>query len=76
MYIIGGSDSPTDNMGITYEVITVNLRTGEVGEAEDAIHAVNVPIATSSQNRIAVCGGKQRDAIQNYCQVYSPKNDE
>ncbi len=50
---------------------TVNLKTGEVGEAEDTLHAANVAAAASSLTRIALCGGKTPTAILNHCQMYS-----
>ncbi len=75
VYIMGGSCNPNDEDGISYEVMTVNLRTGDVGQVEDTIHGTNAPAAASSLNRIALCGGESGKRSLNYCQVYSPKHD-
>ncbi len=72
---MGGSCDPDDEDGISYEVMTVNLRTGEVGQVEDSIYGINVPAAASSLNRIALCGGESSGRSLNYCQVYSPRNN-
>ncbi len=71
-YIIGGSTNPSDSSATSYEVTTVNLKTGEVGDAADILHATNVAAAASSLTRITLCGGKTPTAILNHCQVYSP----
>ncbi len=70
---MGGSLDPADDDGVSYEVMTVNLKTGDVDEAEDTIYAINGPAAASSFNRIALCGGKLCKRRLNYCQVYSAK---
>ncbi len=75
-YIIGGSTNPSDSNATSYEVTTVNLKTGEVGEAEDTLYATNVAAAASSLTRIALCGGKTPTAVLNHCQVYSPDRNE
>ncbi len=75
-YIIGGSTNPNDNEAISYEVTTVNLKTGEVGQAEDTIYATNIATAASSLTRIALCGGNVAEKLLNYCQMYSPERDE
>ncbi len=73
---MGGTCDPDDDYGISYEVMTVNLKTRDVGEAEDAIHGTCAPAAASSLNRIALCGGESSNRSLNYCQVYSPKYDK
>ncbi len=70
---MGGSCDPDDKDGISYEVMTVILETGDVGQAEDTIFGTNVPAAASSVNRIALCGGESASNSLNYCQVYSQK---
>ncbi len=75
IYIIGGSCSPRDDNTLTYEVITVNLSTGEVSEAEDVIHAVFRAGCASSFNRIVICGGAQPSGPARFCQLYSPKSN-
>ncbi len=75
VYIMGGSCDPDDENGISYEVITVNLKTGSVGEVEDTIHGTNVPAAASSLNRIALCGGESSCCSLRCCQVYSPRRN-
>ncbi len=60
----------------TYEVTTVDLKTNQVGEASDILHAPLVPSVVASPNRIVVCGGLCRQHVVNYCQVYSPQTDE
>ncbi len=57
-YIIGGSTDPSDSEAVSYEVTMVNLKTGEVGQAKDTLHATHAAAAASSLTRIAVCGGK------------------
>ncbi len=74
-YIIGGSTNPRDNDATSYEVTTVNLKTGKVGEAEDTLHATNVATAASSLTRIALCGGDTTSEVLNHCQMYSPARD-
>ncbi len=59
----------------TYEVITVDRRTREVGEAADRLYATVMPGVMTSYNRIIVCGGMFQGRIRNYCQVYSPQED-
>ncbi len=61
---------------MSYEVVTVNKKTGHVGEAADTIHATNAAAATSSLTRIALCGGKTANGMLNHCQMYSPNRDE
>ncbi len=61
--------------GVSYEVITVNIKTGVVGKASDALHATNSTAAASSLQRIALCGGDIADETRNYCQMYSPERD-
>ncbi len=73
VYIMGGSADPDDEDGISYEVMTVNLRTGDVGQIDDTIYGVTVPAAASSLNRIVLCGGESGKRRLNCCQVYSPK---
>ncbi len=60
----------------TYEVNTVDLKTKEVGEASDILHATLLPAAAASSNRIIVCGGFCHHQIVNFCQVYSPQTNE
>ncbi len=60
----------------TYEVITVNLKTREIGEAADVPYAVILPGVAASPNRIIACGGMYRHHELNRCQVYSPKTNE
>ncbi len=60
----------------TYEVNTVDLKTKEVGEASDILHASLLPGVGTSPNRIVVCGGICRQQVADYCQVYSPQTDE
>ncbi len=72
---MGGSCDPDDVRGISYEVMTVNVKTGDVGQVEDSIYGTNVPAAASSLNRIALCGGESFGSSLDYCQVYSPRND-
>ncbi len=76
VYIMGGNTEPGAHDGQTYEVITVDLKSGDVGEAEDTLKATSAPAAASSLNRIALCGGRMRVHIEKYCQVYSPKEDK
>ncbi len=71
-YIIGGSTDPSDREAMSYEVTTMNIKTGKVGQAEDTLHATNVAAAASSLTRIAICGGKGGSGPLNYCQMYSP----
>ncbi len=61
---------------MSYEVITVNLKSGEVEQASDTIYATNASAAASSLHRIALCGGKAASVAHNYCQMYSPGRDE
>ncbi len=61
---------------MSYEVTTVNLKTGDVGEAADTRHATNVATAASSLTRIALCGGKTATDFLHHCQMYSPERDE
>ncbi len=61
---------------MSYEVTTVNLKTGDVGEAADTIHATNDAAAASSLTRIALCGGKAASGMLNHCQMYSEERDE
>ncbi len=75
MYIIGGSCSQTAEYNQTYEVITVDLNTGKVSEAEDVIHAVFQSGCASSFNRIVICGGLQGSRVVRFCQLYSPKTN-
>ncbi len=62
--------------GATYEVNTVDLKTKEVGEVSDILHAPLKPGVGASSNRIVVCGGFCRQQVADYCQVYSPLSDE
>ncbi len=75
-YIFGGSSEPADAKGVSYEVITVNLKTGDVGQASDTLYATNAAAAASSLHRIALCGGDDTGVVRNYCQIYSPDKDE
>ncbi len=61
---------------MSYEVITVNLKTREVGQASDTIRATNATAAASSLHRIVLCGGNNDRVVRDYCQMYSPKRDE
>ncbi len=72
---MGGSTIPNDNKGVVYEVMTVNLTTKEVGEAADTIEGVSEPAATSSFNRIVLCGGEREGKPLKCCQIYSPRSD-
>ncbi len=54
-------------------MISVNIDTGEVSEAEDALHPVTYGGSASSLNRIVTCGGLQQSGLANFCQLYSPK---
>ncbi len=74
-YIIGGSTDPHDSDAISYEVTTVDIKTGKVGQAEDTLHATNAAKAASSLTRIALCGGKTGTNELNFCQMYSPLRD-
>ncbi len=40
-YIFGGSTEPDDEGGVSYEVITVNLKRGDVGQASDTPYPTN-----------------------------------
>ncbi len=75
-YIIGGSTDPHDSDAISYEVTTVDTKTGELGQAKDTLHATNAASAASSLTRIALCGGGTASEKLNYCQMYSPHRDE
>ncbi len=75
-YIFGGSAEPGDVHGATYEVITVNLKTGDLGQACDTLYATNAAAAAASHHRIALCGGKVDHEARNYGQMYSPEQDE
>ncbi len=74
-YIIGGSNQPDDVHSVSYEVMAVNLRTGEVSEVENTLFGTNLPGVVASCNRIAVCGGRSGSTVLKDCQIYSPKND-
>ncbi len=74
-YIIGGSTDPHDSDAMSYEVTTVDIKTGKVGQVEDTLHATNAAKAASSLTRIALCGGKTGTEKLNYCQMYSPLRD-
>ncbi len=63
---------PDNKLATSYEVLTVNLKSGEIGEAEDAIFGVQLSAAAASLNRIAVCGGRKCGEPQRQCQIYSP----
>ncbi len=56
----------------TYEVITVDQKTGEIGEAADVLYAAKVPGVAASPYRIIACGGMYRQHALNHCQIYSP----
>ncbi len=73
---MGGSGDPEDGDSTSYEVMTVNLRTGDVGQVEDTIHGTKVPAAATSVNRIALCGGEAAKRSLNCCQVFSPKHNK
>ncbi len=75
VYIMGGSGDPDDSGAISYEVMTVNLKTGDVGQVEDTSYGINAPVAASSLNRIALCGGSVFGCTRNYCQVFSPQHN-
>ncbi len=75
VYIMGGSCDPDDEDCKSCEVMTVYLKTGDVGQVEDIIYGTNVPAAASSLNRIALCGWESSGRSLNYCQLYSPKNN-
>ncbi len=72
---MGGNSTPDDHDGVTYEVLTVNLMTKEVGEAADTIEGVNEPAAASSLNRIVLRGGDRGRKPLKCCQIYSPGSD-
>ncbi len=72
---MGGSSDPDDDYGISYEVMTVKLKTGDVGQVDDIIHGTRAPAAAASLNRIVLCGGESAGGRLNYCQVYSPKHE-
>ncbi len=74
-YIIGGSTYPHDSDAMSYEVITVNIKIGKVGQVEDTLHATNAAKAASSLTRIALCGGKMGGKLFEHCQMYSPLRD-
>ncbi len=76
VYIIGGSDSPQDGSRVCYDVTSVDLKTGRVDEAADLPFAMNLLVAASSLDRIAVCGGRSGNAVLNKCQVYTPRKNE
>ncbi len=76
VYIIGGTDSPQDESRVSYDVTSVDLKTGRVDEAADSLFPLNLPVAASSLDRIAVCGGRTGNDVLNRCQVYSPMKDE
>ncbi len=75
-YIIGGSTDPGDKGGVSYEVITVNLKTGDIGQASDTLYATNAAAAASSRQRIFLCGGAVANEARDNCQIYSPERDE
>ncbi len=75
VYVISGGLDYTYQPPLTYEVIGVNIATGEVIEPQDIIHAVISPAAASSINRLVVCGGMQTNGFAKHCQLYSPKDD-
>ncbi len=52
VYIMGGSWDPDDSGAISYDVITVNLKTGDVGQVEGTISGVNAPAAALSPSWI------------------------
>ncbi len=57
-------------------MITVNLKTGDVGQASDTLRATSATAAASSRHRIALCGGNNDRVVRDYCQMYSPARDE
>ncbi len=67
-YIIGGTTDPT-KIAQTYEVIGVNIRTKEVFQPKDIIHAVLSPAAAATPNQLVVCGGFQANGLAKYCQL-------
>ncbi len=71
---MGGSCDPDDEVGISYEVMAVNVKTGDVGLVDDTIYGTRIPAAAASLSRIVLCGGESADRSRNYCQVYSPKH--
>ncbi len=73
-YIIGGTTDPT-KIAQTYEVIGVNIRTKEVSQPKDIIHAVLSPATTATSYQLVVCGGFQTNGLVKHCQIYSPKDD-
>ncbi len=72
---MGGYSYPDDEDRISNEVMTVNLETGDVGQAGDTLYGTNFPAAASSANRIALCGGESANNSLNYCQFYSQKKN-
>ncbi len=74
-YIIGGSTDPHDQSAISYDVTTVHIKTGKVGQVEDTLRATNAAKAASSLTRIALCGGKTGGKLFEHCQMYSPLRD-
>ncbi len=60
----------------TYEVITVDLKTKDIGEAADVLFATILPGVAASPYRIIVCGGIYGHRVINHCQAYSPKTNE
>ncbi len=72
VYIIGGNCDTIDGSFLTFEVITVDLNTGEVSAAGDMVYPVGYPGSASSLNRIVVCGGVLGNSMVNACQLYSP----
>ncbi len=74
VYMIGGTIDPT-KIAQTYEVIGVNIRTKEVFQPKDIIHAVISPAAAATRNQLVVCGGFQTNGLVKHCQLYSPKDD-
>ncbi len=61
---------------MSYEVTTVNFKTGEVRRAADTLHATNKAAAASSLTQIALCGGKGGSEPLNHCQMYSTHLDK
>ncbi len=57
-------------------MITVDLKTGEIGEAADVLYATIQPGVAASPNRIIACGGMYSEHAVNHCQVYSPETNE
>ncbi len=57
-------------------MITVNLKTGDVGQASDTLYATNATATAPSSHRIALCGGDVTHKPRDYCQMYSPERDE